>query len=205
MSLWNPKVNFDIHKSLTLVHTLSQLNTVQNFTYYFYQLLFNIILLTVPMFSEWFIPFDKPPVRVHLLYHVNYMLCPSPPPWLYHYDIWRRVGTMKLLVTHCCAASCCSVHLGSNYCPYHSLLAYLTAAGFFIEGRNFHFNTCNQVWKTCKIMFVVCLLQCKHQNIWCNTKGKPVLLPKSCLNQILNSIYNKEKIMKDELLRIILM
>ena len=58
---WNTEIHYHIHKSLPPVPILSQLNPVHTPTSHFLEIHFNIILLSTPTYSKWFLSLSFPP------------------------------------------------------------------------------------------------------------------------------------------------
>jgi len=70
-----------------MVPIMSQMNPIHTFPPYFSKFHSNIILQTMPMSSEWSLPFrfsDQNFLRISHLTHACYMLRPSRPLWLDH-------------------------------------------------------------------------------------------------------------------------
>jgi hypothetical protein len=89
--LWNPKVQYCVHKGLTLYSILSQLNQVHTFISYLFNIHFNIILHLCQSFS----------MVCACISHLTYLcyIChPSLPP---SETIWQFV-TWQYFMVRCC-------------------------------------------------------------------------------------------------------
>ena len=85
--LWNPGVQYRIHKCPPPVPFLTQLIPVHNPTYHFLKIHLNIILPSTPGFPQWCLSprFPKQnPVHVSPLSHTRYMPRPSHSSRFYH-------------------------------------------------------------------------------------------------------------------------
>ena len=85
--LWNPKIHYHFHKSSTTVHILSQIYPVHAPPSEFLKTHFNIIILSTPGSSKWFLTFRTPNqnlVCTSPLHHTCYMPRPFHSSWLDH-------------------------------------------------------------------------------------------------------------------------
>jgi hypothetical protein len=87
--LWNPKVHYCIHKCLTSVPILSQINTVPAFSSYVLRIHFNIIFPSAPRFHSSLFPSDLP-TKILLISCLHTCHMPHPPhsSWFHHLKIF---------------------------------------------------------------------------------------------------------------------
>jgi hypothetical protein len=102
------------------------MHPVLTFPPYFPNIHFNIILLSMPKTSEWFLPFrysNQNFVCTFHLSHACYVPCTSHPPCPYHpNNIWCGVQVMKPLIMQSSPASRHFLSLRSKYSPQRPVL-----------------------------------------------------------------------------------
>jgi len=80
--LWNLKVHFRVHKSPLLIHILSQIHPVHNFSTPFLKILYNITLPSTSSFASDLFPSGFPTkIFYAFLSHTYYVSLPSYPSW----------------------------------------------------------------------------------------------------------------------------
>ena len=90
--IWNIKVHYRIHKLLTPVLTLSQINPVHAFTSHFLKIHLNIILLSMPGSPKWSLSLrfhHQNPLHNSTLPHICYM---PPHSILLNFITWTILG-----------------------------------------------------------------------------------------------------------------
>jgi len=116
--LWNPKVYYHVHKSLLLVHILSQMNLIHNVYPISLKIHCNIILPYMPRSSAWSNTFrfsNQNFVCISHILYAFYMPHLSHSPWLDHTNnIWWREQVTKLLIMQFSPAFCISFPLRSK-------------------------------------------------------------------------------------------
>jgi hypothetical protein len=127
--LWNLNIHYHVHKSLLLVHILSQINLVHTIPSHPIPLRSILILsshlhLGLPsgLFS-----FDFPTKSLCAFFFAPYMLHaqPSHLPWLDRSNYtWWRVEVMKLFFIEFSPPSLHFIPLFSKYSPQHPVLKY---------------------------------------------------------------------------------
>jgi len=118
--LWNPKVNYLVHKGPSLVLPLSQAHPAHNFPPYFPK------IHSTPKTSKWSLTFsiyNQNIVCISLIFHACYMPRPSNPPWFDQpNNTWRKVEVMRLSIKQSSSDSCHFFPLSSKYPPQHPVL-----------------------------------------------------------------------------------
>ena len=104
-----PEVHYRAHKSPRLFPVLSHTDPVHSLPCYFFNILFNIILSSMPTVSSmWAVYFDF--LNQNHVWSCSltcHMPCPSNSPWSDHLnDVWCRLQTTKLLITRYSPVSC---------------------------------------------------------------------------------------------------
>jgi hypothetical protein len=94
--LWNPKVNFSVHKSPPLVPILSQINSVQNLIYCYLPKIHQChpphLPLCFPQIQIFRLKFG-----IFQLFHTSYMPCVFYSPRFYHVIIFGEVMAAPLV------------------------------------------------------------------------------------------------------------
>jgi len=100
--LWNPKVRYGIYKSAPPVPIMNQINPVHAPTSLFLKIDLNIILLSTPASSKWFLSLRFPhqnTIYTYPLPHRRYMPRPSHSSRFDHpNNIWCGVQIINLLI-----------------------------------------------------------------------------------------------------------
>jgi hypothetical protein len=123
---WNPKVYYRIHKSLPLIHSLNQINSVHVTPFYLsmISILSNRLRLGVP---SGLLPSVFPTHNLYIYiffssFHSCYIPCTAHSPCFCHSNFtWRRVQFMKVLIMQSFLTSCDFIPLLSKYSPQTSI------------------------------------------------------------------------------------
>jgi len=118
--LWNPKVYYyRVHKSLPLVHILSQTNTIIFPPYFLTIVIISLSHLRLGLPTRLFPSgLSNKILYAFLVCPICYMLIPPHTPWLGHpNNIWWRVKFMKLRTVQPSRTFCQFFPLRSKYSP----------------------------------------------------------------------------------------
>jgi len=122
--LWNPKVNYYVHKGLPLVSTLNQMHSVHTSPPHFPKIHCNILPST-PRSSKRSLPFmfsDQNIICISHLPHACYTSPISSSLFDHPNNIQWSAQLMKLLITQYSSPSRHFLPLRSKYSPQHPVL-----------------------------------------------------------------------------------